>query len=241
MTPVFNVLIVDDEPIARDVMASYITKVPSFKVAASCGSALDAFAFLSKQKADLMLLDINMPEVNGMDFLRTLKDPPLVIFTTAYSQFAAESYDLNAVDYLLKPVSFERFETGMNKALKILSPDTATDQSLQGKASKEQELFVRSDGKWIKIELAKLWFVEGLKDYIRLWTDEGRITVHSTMKSFEEQLSAFPNFIRVHKSHIVNMQHVSEVEGSMIRIKDQQLAVGNTYKEAFQKLFGEYR
>ncbi|MGN6568079.1 MAG: LytR/AlgR family response regulator transcription factor [Flavipsychrobacter sp.] len=237
------ILIVDDEPLARDILETYLQKVPDVQLAGTCKNALEAFSFLSKQQVDVMLLDINMPEISGMDFLKTLKNPPAIIFTTAYSQYAVESYELNAVDYLLKPISFERFLKAITKAIDtIKQKNTAfVESSVNSLNAKDDILFVKSDGKLVKIDLTQLWFVEGLKDYVRLWTDSGKVIVHSTMKNFEEQLSALAGFVRVSKSYIINMKYVSEVDGNVIRIKDQMISIGNTYKEQIQELFNKYK
>jgi DNA-binding LytR/AlgR family response regulator len=233
-----KIAIIDDEPLAAEVLQSYLQRLDTVELVAVCTNALQAFALLSKQKVDLLLLDINMPEINGVDFLKTLKNPPLVIFTTAYTEYAVTSYELNAVDYLLKPVSFERFLKAINKASALLesASETVPVSSLSPNTV-DRLMFVRSEGKWIKIDLAKVWFVEGLKDYVRIWMDEGRVTVHSTMKNFEEQLQPFNNYIRVHKSHIVNLDYVEEVDGSAIRIKGETVVIGSTYKDAVQKVF----
>ncbi len=236
-----QVAIVDDEPLACDVLETYVSKMQGFELAGKCKNALEAFHLLNRVSIDILLLDINMPEISGMDFLRSLKNPPLVIFTTAYSEYAVESYELNAVDYLLKPVSFDRFLRAINKANELLSSIQNTAQIIITEIKNDRMLFVRSEGKWIKIDLGKLWFVEGLKDYVRLWTDEGRITVHSTMKSFEEQLSSYTNFIRVQKSFIVNMEFISEMDGNMLLIKDQKISIGSTYRDEINKLFNAFK
>jgi DNA-binding LytR/AlgR family response regulator len=238
--------IVDDEPLARDVLQTYLQKIPGAEIAGSCKNALEAFALINKQPVDLLLLDINMPDITGMEFLKTLRNPPLVIFTTAYSEYAVESYELNAVDYLLKPIPFDRFLKAFHKAQDIYR-NSAKDQSPAPPPAPatppagDRIMFVRSEGKWIRIDLGKLWFAEGLKDYVRLWTDEGRITVHSTMKHFGEQLAAYPNFVRVHKSHIVNLEYISEVDGNSITIKDQMIAIGSTYRDEVHKVLNGYR
>lgn len=232
-----RVAIVDDEPLAQEILQSYLQKLPEAELVGVCKNALEAFALLNKQTVDLLLLDINLPEITGIDFLKSLKHPPKVIFTTAYTEHALESYELNAIDYLIKPIAFDRFLRAINKVQNELQP--AKKQA--NTSSSEKLLFVRSEGKWIKIDLRKLWFVEGLKDYVRLWTDDGRITVHSTMKNFEEQLKPYSNFVRVHKSHIINLEYISEVDGSSIQIKDQFIAIGNTYKEEVQKIIDGYR
>lgn len=239
--PNIKVLIVDDEPIARDILETYIQKLPELQLAGSCKNALEAFRLISQQEVDLLLLDINMPEINGMDFLKTLKNPPLVIFTTAYAEYAIESYELNAVDYLLKPVSFERFMKGIHKAVDILRSETKVVAIQNTSAHVDNLMFVKAEGKLVRIDLAELWFAEGLKDYVRLWTEKGKIIVHSTMKNFEEQLAVYPNFMRVHKSYIVNVKYILEVDGNSLRIKDQLLTIGNTYRDETFAILNKYK
>jgi DNA-binding LytR/AlgR family response regulator len=234
-----NVLIVDDEPLARSIIEGYFGKITGFIVVASCKNALESFSVLSKQKIDLVLLDINMPEISGIELLKTLKNPPAIIFTTAYSEYAVTSYELNAVDYLLKPISFERFLKAIDKAKQVLYKSET--QAIDRADTQSDLLFVKSDRKLIKIDLGKLLFIEGLKDYIRLWIGNERIIVHATMKSMEEQLSQRKNFVRVSKSYIINIKYVSEVNGNSIRINDQLIAIGNTYREDVISLFNKYK
>lgn len=240
-TAPFSVLIVDDEPIACNILEQHLQKMEGFTIAGQCKNVLEAFSVLNKQKVDIMLLDINLPEISGVDFLKTLKNPPLVIFTTAYSEYALQSYDLDAVDFLLKPISFARFMKAMNKATAILNPQVNPPAESSFRNAEQEVMFVRSGGKWIRIDLMKLWFVEGLKDYIRLWTDEGRVTVHSTMGNFEEQLLPYKRFVRVHKSYIVNMDYILELDGNSIKIKDQLIGIGHTYRHQVQKVFDAYK
>lgn len=220
-----KVAIIDDEPLAIEILQTYLAKIPEASCMATCKNALELFTLLSQTSIDVLLLDINMPEMSGIDFLRTIKNPPKVIFTTAYSDFALESYELNAVDYLLKPFSFERFQMAFQKVFPAASKvSVETFAQTAG-------LYVRSDGKWINIKLDELWLVEGLKDYLRLWIGTERIIIHSTMKNFEEQLRPYPQFIRVHKSYIVNLQYVKEFSNNSLLINGQHVAVGNTYKD----------
>lgn len=232
-----QVLIVDDEPIARDIMEAYVSKVPELQLAGTCKNAIEAFQFIGNHKVDLLLLDINMPQISGVNFLKTLKDPPAVIFTTAYTEYALESYELDAVDYLLKPVSFERFVRGIEKAKLLLQNGIVSTTAPDA----DKLLFVKSEGKLVRVDLKQLWFVEGLKDYVRLWMDTGKVIVHSTMKSFEDNLNQYPNFTRVHKSYIVNMEHIDEVDGNIILIKKQQVTIGNTYRDEVYKILKRYK
>lgn len=231
-----NVLIVDDEPLAAEILETYLKKIPDANLVATCSNALQAFALLNKHPVDVLLLDINMPEMNGIDFLQSLKNPPKVIFTTAYTEYAVTSYDLGAVDYLVKPISFERFLKAINKLFPAATTDGAKTRESSG-----DFMFVRADGKWVKIAPAQIWFIEGLKDYMRIWSADGRLTVHSTMKNMEEQLAAYPQFIRVHKSYLVNRDYITETDGSSITVQGQTIAIGGTYREEVQKLIDTYR
>jgi DNA-binding LytR/AlgR family response regulator len=238
-----QVLIVDDEPIARDILETYVLKMNDMQLVSKCRNALEAFGVLSRQHVDLVLLDINMPEISGIDFIKNLKNPPLVIFTTAYSEYAVESYELNAVDYLVKPVSFDRFLKAIDKANAILQSASLKNNSLMATTSfsGNQVLFVKSEGKLVKVDLSHLWLVEGLKDYVRLWTDTAKVIVHSTMKNFEDQLSGNPSFIRVNKSYIINIGYVTEVDGNTIRLKDQAITIGNTYRDEVHSHFDKLK
>jgi DNA-binding LytR/AlgR family response regulator len=233
-----NVLIVDDEPLARGILEAYFQKISGYSVIASCKNALEAFSILSKQKIDLVLLDINMPEVSGIDLLKTLKNPPAIIFTTAYSEYAVSSYDIGAIDYLLKPISFERFVKAIDKAGRSIQHSNETSPVFENQSDL---IFVKSERKLVKIDLNKLLFVEGLKDYIMLWMESERLIVHSTMKNMEDQLAARKNFIRVNKSYIINMRHVSQVDGNSIKIKEHNIIIGNTYKDGVINLFNSYK
>ncbi|RYD57469.1 MAG: response regulator transcription factor [Sphingobacteriales bacterium] len=239
-----RIMIVDDEPIARDIMETYISKVPTLRLAGSCSNAIEAFQMLNKQQIDIMLLDINMPEITGIEFLKTIKYPPKVIFTTAYAEYAIESYELDAVDYLLKPVPFDRFLKAINKATATINAPAKPAQAQEAPSAalaSDKLMFVKSGGKLIKIDLSKLWFVEGLKDYIALWTEQGKIIVHSTMKHIEEHLDKHQNFARVHKSYIVNLDYIDEVDGNTIRIKTQSVMIGNTYRDDVYSILNRYK
>lgn len=241
-----QVLIVDDEPLAQGILESYFGKLSGFEIAGKCRNALEAFSFLSKHTIDVMMLDINMPEINGIEFLKTIKEPPHVIFTTAHSEFAVESYEHNAIDYLIKPISFERFMKGVNKLLEVIQSEkktSAAEPPVPAPVPDQADniIFVKSNGKLIKVDLNELCFVEGLRDYVCLWTEKQKIVVHGTMKHFEELLSRYPFFLRIHKSYIINLNYITEVDGNCIRIRDQSITIGNTYREEINRLFDKYR
>lgn len=230
-----NIIIADDEPIARDILQEYTSKLQDVNVVGVCKNALEVFSLLSKEKVDMLLLDINMPEITGIELLKTLREPPLVIFTTAYAEYAVESYELNALDYLLKPISFDRFVTAINKAkdYKVKVSDSSYND--------DKSIFIKSDGKLVKVELAQLILIEALKDYVKLHTIDKAIIVHSTMKYMEGQLSSYQSFIRVHKSYIVNVGFVEELEGNMLKLKEHRVVVGSTYKDKINDIIGRNR
>ncbi|MBL7682777.1 MAG: response regulator [Flavipsychrobacter sp.] len=230
-----RILIVDDEPIAQDILETYIGKVQDVQLVGKCRNAPEAFAAINNQQVDVMLLDINMPGITGMDFVKSLRNPPLVIFTTAYTEYAIESYELNAVDYLLKPISFERFLKGINKAKDILQPGSGTEKTT------DNTVFIKADNKLVRIDLQQLQFAEALKDYIQLHTEQGKKLIHCTMKSLEETLAPYPNFLRVQKSYIVNITCITEVDGNTIRIKEHSISIGNTYKEQVYAVLNRHR
>lgn len=239
-----KVVIVDDEPIARDILEAYLAGNHNFSIVARCKNAVEAFKALSVYETDLLLLDINMPEISGVDLIKSLKKTPLVIFTTAYSDYAVESYELDkVVDYLLKPISAERFNKALDKAYKILRPLAGTEEEPVKMPAVEQErqMFVRSEGKWIRIDITALLYIEGLKDYVKIYTSDGKVIVRSTMKNFEEQLAGYSNFLRVHKSFIINMDFITEADSNFVKIKDQLISIGNTHKEEVMRLLNSYR
>lgn len=229
----YEVLITDDEPIARDILCTYVSKLDNLRIAGICKNAVEAADFLKEHHVDILLLDINMPEVSGLDLLRKLPTAPAVILTTAYSEYAVESYELNVVDYLLKPFSFQRFAAAINKVTNIgqQASEPLTNDTI----------FVKSDGKLVKIDLKELLLIEGVKDYVKLWVGDKPILVHSTMKNIEEQLSAHTDMVRVHKSHIVNMTHVREVEGNILRVGMHEVVIGSTYKDNVSEKLNRYR
>ena len=234
-----QVLIVEDEPLAQDILQHYVARVPGLELAGICDNALEAFGALNRGRVDLLLLDITMPEINGIDLLKSLSQPPLTIFTTAYAEFAITGYELNVVDYLLKPISFDRFLKAIQKAqTALLAKGDPGDRST---SAQTDILFVRTEGRLVKIDLTNLWLLEGLKDYVRLWTNSSPIVVHSTMKGIEDALKGNSAFLRVSKSYIVNLKFVSEVDGNAIRIKDQVVSIGATYKDDVLGVLNRYK
>ncbi|MBR6194679.1 MAG: response regulator transcription factor [Prevotella sp.] len=221
-------LAIDDEPLALLQLVTYINKVPFLELAAQCQSALEARRFLEHDTADAIFCDINMPDLNGMDFVKSLTAPPLVVFTTAYSEYAVEGFRVNAVDYLLKPFGLQDFMRAANRLRDRLAPqpqDTADDDTL----------FLKTDYRMVKVAISAIRYVEGMSEYLKVWLDgepKPIITLLS-MKKLEERLPDC--FMRIHRSFIVNLTKIQEVNKNRVILDaDTSLPIGDLYKEAFQ-------
>jgi DNA-binding LytR/AlgR family response regulator len=222
-----KVLIIDDEPIAQDILEAYVTKVPELELIAKCDNAIQAYKFIQEEDIDLMFLDIQMPEINGVDFLKTLKDKPKVVFTTAYSEYAMEGYDLDIIDYLLKPISFERFLKSVHKVYDLVKLEEGLDESYH--LSKDY-VFLKDGHEQIKVFLDDILYCEGLKDYVQVYLKDGKkIVTLCTMKNMEEEILAAKNFLRIHRSYIINLEKVVSVIGNNFKINGQIIGVGKSY------------
>ena len=224
-------VIIDDEPIARSVIKKHLENIPNTNVIAECRNAMEAISVLQKDKVDLMFLDIQMPKLTGLDFLKTLKNPPKVIIVTAYRDFAIEGYELDVIDYLLKPVSFERFLKAMNKYFEnndsrpiLLSDDR---QSL----SPDLFIYVKENKKVQKIYLKDILYIESLKEYIRIHTNSNKIVTKVQIGYIEKQLPQ-DHFLRIHKSFIVGLMHVTAFTSHSIEIGDIELPLSRSYKNS---------
>ncbi len=242
-----NVIIVDDEPLAQDVLETYIERIPDLDLVAKCSNAFEANEALKNHDIDLMFLDIQMPQLTGMDFLRTLPDPPLVVFTTAYSEYAIEGFELDALDYLLKPIAFDRFAKAVNRAKEQLDLQTsapATDTVAEIDHTEEDFIFVKADKKLIKVNFADVLYIEGLKDYVIIRLENSRIITLQTMKSLEKKLPE-KIFKRIHRSYIINIDRVEAVMGNMIEITEKgakkHLPIGKNYRSELQDLVNKNR
>ena len=226
-----NTIIVDDEPLALEVLETYISQFPELKLVAKCNNAIEAFEGLNSQKIDLMFLDIQMPQISGIDFLKTLSNPPKVILTTAFPNYALEGYELNVVDYLLKPIGFDRFSKAVNKFLELSKNNVLSPKKLeQQEEEKPDYIFVKADKKLIKIKFEDIFYVEGLKDYVILHTPTGRIVTLQTMKSLEEKLPQ-DIFMRVHRSFIANLKKIEVIEGNSLIINKKSIPIGKNYRD----------
>ena len=226
-----NCIIVEDEPIARDILIGHIRQVPYLNLAGSCADAFEAMELLNKTDIDVIILDINMPHLTGIEMLRTLKKYPAVIITSAYPDFALEGYELSVTDYLLKPFSFARFVQATEKVV-------ARGQEGQPAAQKEEERFVmvKSDKKLTKVFLNEILYVEAYGNYIFIHRGQDRIMSKQTLTSFETQLPA-GKFVRIHKSYVVSVKAVKYLEGNEVSVGTKQLPVGKVYREGVLKRF----
>ncbi len=223
----YNCLIVDDEPLARKVIEKHLQSFPQLTLLATAESATSAFELLHTGDIHLIFLDIQMPLINGLQFIRSIKHPPAVIFTTAYSEFAAESYELDAIDYLVKPVSFERMERSIHKFLKTVR---------QEPEAQKQFLLIRQDGKLIKVFLDEILYIEARKDYLMIYTPSGTFIKHMTMKSIEKLLPE-QQFKRVHRSFIVATGAITAIKNNVLQINTKEISIGEKYRKEVVRHF----
>ena len=245
-----NVIIVDDEPLALDVLETYIGNMPELNLVARCNNAFEANAALKIHSVDLMLLDIQMPQLTGIDFLKTLSKPPMVIFTTAYSNYAVEGFELNALDYLLKPIPMDRFMKSMNKALEANRRDKqeaipASKNILSSdKPAEVDYIFIKADKKLIRVRFSEIVYVEGLKDYVIMKTDTDKIVSLQTMKSLEDKLP-MQKFVRIHRSFIVAMDKIRAIVGNSVEIMEKGLPkllpIGKNHKDELLEMIEKYK
>ncbi|MDO5571676.1 MAG: LytTR family DNA-binding domain-containing protein [Bacteroidales bacterium] len=242
----YRVLIVDDEFLARKLLKGYVSKIDSLELVADCSSAFEAITILQKDKIDILLLDIHMPDLTGLELVESMKNFPAVIFTTAYSEYAINSYELGAVDYLLKPIGFPRFFQAINKAIDQIGRNSSGN-NLSSKVSNTEEssttaeetlsikptadfLTVKADYKIYKINFSDLLYIEGQHEYVTFHTVSRRITALYSLKNLEEQL---PNeqFIRIHKSYIVSFHHIQDIEGNTVNVAGSKIPIGGSYRD----------
>lgn len=236
----FQILIVDDEFLARKLLAGYVSKIDSLELVDSCSSAFEAMSVMQKTKVDILLLDIHMPDLTGLEFVSSLSNPPAIIFTTAYSEYAIDSYELGAVDYLLKPIAFPRFFQAINKAIEKIgygNADVKSEMSVPGDSnmlnipSAQDFLTVKADYKIYKINYSDLLYIEGQHEYVTFHTSTRRITALYSLKNLEEQLPS-EQFLRIHKSYIISFHHIEDLEGNTVTVAGNKLPIGGSYRDA---------
>ncbi len=235
-------LAIDDEPLALQQLATYISKVPFLQLAAQCQSALEARQFLEQDTVDAIFCDINMPDLNGMDFVKSLTVPPLVVFTTAYAEYAVEGFKVNAVDYLLKPFGMQDFQRAALRLKERMESSTAVAATALSQpdapstaATDDDTIFLKTEYRIVSVRISAIRYVEAMSEYLKVWLDgepKPIITLLS-MKKMEERLPA--NFMRIHRSYIINLRCIQEVnKNRVIMEKDTYLPIGDMYKDAFQ-------
>ena len=226
-----NCIIIDDEQPARVLIREYVKKLPTLNLLGEFKSPIDAIAFLNEQQVDLMFLDIQMPGLTGLEFIKTLQHSPKVILTTAYSEYALEGYELNVVDYLMKPIAFDRFLKAVNKALPMGGPSPSQEAQKEPK-----HIQLKSDGATHLVALEDILYIEGLREYVTFYTHERKIITLESLANLEKQL---PNlqFVRVHKSFIINKSKVESFSSSQLRIGEKSIPIGKTYRESVLQLF----
>lgn len=241
-----KVIIVDDEPLALDVLETYISKIPQLELVGRYSNALEANEALQSNEVDLMFLDIQMPQLTGTDFVKTLQNPPMVVFTTAYPNYAIQGFDLNALDYLLKPVSLERFMKAVNKAIeqKELSQHEHIATVTSAINDELDFFFVKADKKLLKVNFEDIVYIEGLKDYVIIRLLQGRVITLQTMKSLEDRLPR-NKFKRIHRSFIVALDKITAIEGSMVEVQEKErpklLPIGKNYRDELLELIEKNR
>ncbi len=236
-----NCVIIDDEFLARDYLKAYVEKLPFLNLVGDFNSPLKAIDLIKSGKVDLLFLDIQMPDITGLEFIKTIDNPPNIIITTAYKEFAVDGYELNVIDYILKPFSFERFLKATNKVLEKIEHETNPIQRTYTNQTEtslhENYLIIRADRKHYKINYEDLVYIEGQKAYVTLHTKSKKITALASLKDLDEKLPE-NDFARIHKSFIVSVKHIESLEGNILEVNGLHLPVGKSYKNNVEKLFG---
>lgn len=231
----FNCLIVDDEPIAQEILEKYISQIDVLNLVGKCGNAFEALNVLHKEPIDILFLDIKMPSLSGLDMLKTLQNPPNVILTTAFSEFGVESYEYGITDYLLKPISFERFLKAVNK-LVIPQNSKLTLTQLEEKIVEPTFIFFKADKKIHKYYFSDIFFIEGSGNYVKIHSQyEKPLMVLDKLTDLQNKLPQ-KQFIRIHKSFILNVSHIQKIEGNMIKIEDKVIPISATFKPNLEAL-----
>lgn len=230
MSKIIQCIIVDDEPVALEILENHLKKIDSISIVASCKNAIDAFNVISAQKVDLVFLDIHMPEISGLSFARSINKDIKIIFTTAYREYAIDGFDLKAVDYLLKPISFERLLQAVHKFLdeNIAIETQIKDESIP---KKNNFIFVRSDRKMVKINFSEINYIESLSDYIKIYLDNKTVVTRETISNIETKLPQ-NDFIRVHRSFIIAISKIESFTNEFIEINKKAIPISRSYKPA---------
>ncbi|MEM6344543.1 MAG: LytTR family DNA-binding domain-containing protein [Bacteroidota bacterium] len=223
---------IDDEPLALEVIQRFAAKSEDLELLMAFENPLEAISFLQDNKVDLIYLDIQMPDLTGIQLLDSLVYKPMIVFTTAYSQYAVDSYELGAIDYLLKPVSLDRFLKSVNKAVGFIKAQEALDEKSKEPADIKDYMFIKSDTRFFKVNLGEILYVEGMRDYVAVHTPERRIM---TLMSMGKMMDKLPetDFMRVHKSYIIGLNHIQLIQNNRVTIDDKEIPISNSYKDTF--------
>jgi DNA-binding LytR/AlgR family response regulator len=233
-------LIIDDEPLARQLLESYIGKIDELKLIRSCGNALEAFSALQEKQIDLIFLDIEMPQVTGIELLRSLSDRPRIILTTAYREYAFEAYDLDVVDYLLKPVTFERFLRGIGKIKQLKQYDSPGEVTIPVNSTFDDAyLYLKENREMVKVFLKDILYIESLRDYVRVKTLHREVITYQKISYLEQKLPQ-NKFLRVHRSFIIAVDKVISFSPSSVRISTTEIPIGRNYKNPTLKVLTQH-
>ncbi|MCK4922545.1 MAG: response regulator transcription factor [Bacteroidales bacterium] len=228
MNDLINCIIVDDEPLSLQILEKYISETPFLNLQCSCNDAFEALDALKNFKVDLIFLDINMPKLSGLQMLKTLNNPPKVIFTTAYPEFAVEGFEVDAIDYLLKPFSFERFMKAVYKCRQEVDNGRNKESEQEG----DEVIWLKSDKKLHRVLIEDILYIEAVGDYLKLTCESKNLIVHETLQNMEEILSEY-NFCRIHRSYIIPINKLEFIEANRVGISGADFPIGQTYKEGF--------
>lgn len=235
MSKIIHCIIVDDELIAREVLENHLQKIEAIQIVASCKNAVEAFNEINKNKIDLIFLDINMPEISGLSFAKSINKNIKIIFTTAYREYAVDGFDLKAVDYLLKPISFERLLQAVNKFLNE-NTSVTTDKKEKIQQEKSDFIFVRSDRKMIKINFAEISYMESIGDYLKIYLKHKTVVTRETITNMEARLPK-KDFLRIHRSFIISISKIESFTGEFVEVNKKAIPISRSYKkEVLQRL-----
>ena len=231
-------MIVDDEPMAREIISSFVGKIHNLELVVTCKNVSEAFSVLQKESIQLIFLDINMPEISGLSLAKSIQHKSQIIFTTAYREYAIEGFDLQAVDYLLKPISFDRFLKAVQKYFDLHASKEIIKQEIVSEA-KETSIFVRSDRKMVKVRFKEINYIESLSDYVKIFTDKETIITRETISNIESKLPS-NEFLRTHRSYIVSMPKIDSFTNEFLELDKKAIPISRSYKEnVLQKLAGK--
>lgn len=238
MSKTVNCIIVDDEPVAREILENHLARIDNIHIVSSCKNAVEAFKVINAHKVDLVFLDINMPEISGLSFAQSTSKSLKIIFTTAYREYAVDGFDLKAVDYLLKPISFERLQQGVNKYLEETAsqpPAYSANISLE----QNDSIFVRSDRKMVKVSFKDILYIESLSDYVKIHlTGDRTLLTRDTLSNIEARLPR-KDFIRTHRSFIASLHRIGTFTSECIGIENYEIPISRSYRDAIVKILGK--